>query len=205
MMPRQILVIATLFWLISSLVQSVFAEDSGRRLDNLAWLKLGVGARAQALAGAFTARADDGTASYWNPAFLESFGPFETQVCFMALPMTLDRTASYLSYIQRLGPTQGSIAASWNYFRISNIEVRDAAGNQTGTMEDLQNAFACSYGLALNPDWKAGASLKYYLHQLSPERGSGIGLDLAAAYKPKGNWVRWEFGASLKDVSPGMY
>jgi hypothetical protein len=58
--------------------------------------------------------------------------------------------------------------------------------------------------LALNPDWKVGASLKYYLHQLDNEKGQGIGVDLGTFFKPKGEWLRWELGATLKDLSPGM-
>jgi hypothetical protein len=194
------------FGLILFLLQALpaGAEDSARRLDNLAWTKIGVGARAQALGGAFTARADDGTAAQWNPAFLESFGAYDTQICLSALPMDLDRRAGFASYLQKLGDW-GGLAASWQYFRIGGIEERDAQGLHTGALEDLQNAFSLAYGLALGADWKAGAALHYYWHALAGTEGKGMGLDLAAAYKPKGPWVRWEFGATLKDLSPGMF
>jgi hypothetical protein len=181
-----------------------FASDSGRRFDNLSFLRDGAGARAQALAGAFTARADDATAPFWNPAFIESFGAYETQVAFMALPLTLERRASYAAYIQKLGNNLGSIGASWNYYRIGKIEKRDSEGALLGDMEDLQNAFGLSYGLGLNMHWKIGGSIKLYYHQLADQNARGVGFDVAAAYKPRGDWLRWEFGATLKELSPGI-
>lgn len=181
-----------------------YAEDSGCRLDSVGWMRLGIGARAQALGGAFTARADDGTAPYWNPAFIESFGPYETEFAFMGLPMTLGRRASYFSYIQKLDRNLGSIAAGWHYYRIGGIENRDEAGAHLGDLEDLSNTFALSYGRALDADWRVGATLNYYWRQLAGAEGKGVGLDVAAAYRPKGTWLRWEFGAALKQLSPGL-
>ncbi len=185
-------------------VTPVLAEDSGRRFDNLAWMKLAVGSSAQALGGAYTARAHDGTATYWNPAFIEFFGPFEGQITAMVLPLSLERRAAFVSYIQTLGAGNGSLGAGWHYYRIGSIEERAADGTRLGSMEDLQNAFSISYGLALNSDWKVGASIKYYLHQIAGEQGQGLGVDLAAGFNPKREWLRWEFGATLKDVSPGI-
>ncbi|MCH8285826.1 hypothetical protein IIB79_04770, partial [candidate division KSB1 bacterium] len=45
-------------------------DTSGQSIAKYAgeFLSIGVGARAQALGGAFAAIADDGTAFYWNPA-----------------------------------------------------------------------------------------------------------------------------------------
>jgi hypothetical protein len=186
-------------------LQPAHAEDSARRLDPVAWMRVAVGARAQAMGGAFTARADDGTAPYWNPAFIESFGPYETQVALMALPLSLERRAAYAGYIQKLGHDWGSLAASWTYYRIGAIDQRDDSGLRTGDLEDVQNAFALSYGLPLGDDLKVGATVKYYLHQLPGATGSGLGLDLAAAFHPKGPWLRWQFGAALKELSPGMF
>jgi len=191
-------------WALSA-AAAVQAEDSSRRLDSISWMRTAVGARAQALGGAFTARADDGTASYWNPAFIESFGPYETQFTLTALPLTLERQGAYLSYIQKLSRNFGSIAFGWNHARIGAIEVRDASGVKLKEEEDLQNTFAASYGLALSPAWKIGATFKYYLHQLPDAEGKGIGLDAAAAYRPGGAGLRWEFGAALKELSPGLY
>ncbi|NTV51664.1 MAG: PorV/PorQ family protein [Candidatus Firestonebacteria bacterium] len=198
------------FWgiavaLVLTLAVSAGAEDSSRRLDNLAWMKIGAGARAQALGGAFTARADDGTAAYWNPAFLSSFGAYDTEICLMALPLDFSRRAGFLSYGQTISPNWGGVAASWNYYRAGDIEERDDAGLPTGSLEDLANGFSLSYGLGVGPDWKVGTSLHYYWHSLADTEGRGVGLDLAAAYKPKGPWVRWELGAALKDLSPGMF
>jgi hypothetical protein len=122
----------------------------------------------------------------------------------MALPLDLDRRAGFFSYGQNLSPDWGGVAVSWNYYRVGGIEERDDAGIQTGSLEDLENAFSLSYGVGLGPDWKVGSSLHYYRHTLADTEGAGVGLDLAAAYKPKGPWVRWELGATLKDLSPGI-
>lgn len=184
--------------------QTAWSEDSGYRFDNLVWMKLVAGARAQALGGAFTARAHDGTAPHWNPALLEFLRPYETQVTFMALPLTLERRAAFVSYIQTLPEGYGTVSASWHYYRLGLIEERGSDGTRLGAMEDLQNAFSLSYGLTLNPEWKVGGSLHYYLHQVAGEQGQGIGLDLAAAFVPRQARRHWEFGLILKNVSPGL-
>ena len=49
--------------------------------DAYPFLKIGVGARALGMGGAFVAVADDGTAAYWNPAGLGSLG--KREVSFM--------------------------------------------------------------------------------------------------------------------------
>jgi hypothetical protein len=122
----------------------------------------------------------------------------------MALPLDLDRRAGYFSYGQTLSPTWGGLAVSWNYYRIGNIEERDDTGLQTGSLEDLENAFSLSYGVGLGPEWKVGTSLHYYWHTLAGTEGKGLGLDLGTAFKPRGPWVRWEFGATLQNLSPGI-
>ena len=48
-------------------IGTAFAESAGQAG---AYLKMGVGARALGMGSAFTAVADDSTASFWNPAGL---------------------------------------------------------------------------------------------------------------------------------------
>ncbi|MCK5242791.1 PorV/PorQ family protein [bacterium] len=180
------------------------AEDSGYRLDNLAWLKLSLTSCAHALGGAFTARPDDGAAVYWNPAFLDELRPYEVQISAMALPMTLERRAAFASYIVTLPKGYGSVGVSWQHNRIGAIEVRTAGGQLLGATEDFQNAFALAYGLTLNPEWKVGAALKYYHHQVAGEYGQGVGLDIAGYFNPKKEWSQWAFGAVLRNMSPGL-
>lgn len=190
---------------ILACAMSGLAEDSAVRLDPLGWLRQAAGARAEALGGAFTARAGDGTATFWNPARVDSLGPYETQISATALPMLLERQAAYTSYIQKLGAGLGSLGVSWQYLHVGHIEERDADGLQIGSLDDLQNAWTVSYGLALDMEWSLGASCKYYLHQIAGEEGKGAGLDLAAAFHPRGAWLRWEFGAILKELSTGFF
>ena len=66
------------------------------------FLRMGVGARALGMGGAFTAVADDATASYWNPAGLTKIENIEATFMYAA-NMSVDRQLNYFGYAQWLG------------------------------------------------------------------------------------------------------
>src|SRR5579864_5665137 len=60
------------------------SNDKGTTTAN--FLKLGVGARAEAMGEAYTAVADDATALHWNPAGITRVAPDGGSIAFMHAP-----------------------------------------------------------------------------------------------------------------------
>jgi len=103
-----------------------YASDRGTTAAN--FLKIGVGAKAAAMGGAFTALADDGTALYWNPAGLAQIK--KTEILAMYNKWFQEVKQGYLSLAFPL--LGGTIGLGANYVDMGQIEGRDEEGNPTG-------------------------------------------------------------------------
>ncbi|HPT47104.1 MAG TPA: UPF0164 family protein, partial [Candidatus Rifleibacterium sp.] len=86
--------LTTLFMAALSLstMSTAHAESAGQAG---AYLKMGVGARALGMGSAFTAVADDSTASFWNPAGLARLEKSEGS--FMHADLTMDREYNFFN------------------------------------------------------------------------------------------------------------
>ncbi|MCK9224825.1 MAG: UPF0164 family protein [Candidatus Muirbacterium halophilum] len=121
--------LGAIFGLLALCVFS-FASDGGAGQAG-AYLKMGVGARALGMGGAFVAVSDDATASYWNPAGLAKLK--KDQASFMHAKLKLDRNFDFINYVKKQGENQ-AIAFSVIRFGVDNIpETRiwrfDSSGN----------------------------------------------------------------------------
>ena len=82
------------------------------------FLRMGVGARALGMGGAFTGIADDPSAAYWNPAGLGQIHNFQLE--FMNVNLPFDRTFNYFSAILPLKRFM-TFGVSWVGFRVENL------------------------------------------------------------------------------------
>ena len=122
-----------------------FASDPGTTAAN--FLKIGVGARASAMGGAFTALADDGSALHWNPAGLSQIE--NTEVSAMYNMWFQEVKQGYLSLaFSFLGGVAGLGA---NYVDMGKIEGRDEEGNPTGDFGASDMQVLLGYGRKLSP------------------------------------------------------
>ena len=122
--------LGTIFGLIALCVFS-FASDGGAGQAG-AYLKMGVGARALGMGGAFVAVSDDATASYWNPAGLAKLQ--KDQASFMHAKLKLDRNFDFINYVKKQGENQ-AIAFSVIRFGVDNIpETRIWRFDTNGTL-----------------------------------------------------------------------
>lgn len=120
--------ILAFFMASESFVVSESNADEGWESGGEPWafLKMGVGARAMGMGGAFVALADDATAPYWNPAGLGLLREKTATAMYVRPNPSGDEPASgigtyeYLSYCH---PTDefGNFGISFNYFRIDDI------------------------------------------------------------------------------------
>ncbi len=146
-----------------------------------AFLRLGVGARAQALGGAFTAIAEDASASFWNPAGLGQLN--ELQLIASYQKMSLDRLYNFVSAAAPFG-MRGTLSLSWVGLSISGIEGRSANTAQPDfTFSNSENALYLSYAHRLFEGFYFGISAKGIYQQMYQSSAVGAGLDVAFLYR----------------------
>ncbi len=143
------------------LAQSAFSESftsSAKGTTAGTFLELGVGGRATAMGGAYTAVADDATALYWNPAGLASVE--KHAATFMHAAYLQSSFYDYGAYAQSLGDGDGAFGASFQYLSAGSLTETDANFNSVGTFTPNDLALTAGYGRAVGGG-AVGASVKY--------------------------------------------
>jgi hypothetical protein len=180
------------------------------------FLKIGVGARALGLGGAFVAIADDGSAPYWNPAGLARAA--RPEMLFMhAEQFGSIANHDFASFVQPLDSrSSGSaVAISLVRFSVDDILVtRDAYDdrNHNGRRDegepilpdrfymdsDTEYALLLSYARATGDRLSLGGNLKLIRQGLLDNTSFGMGLDLGLLYRPTASWG---LGVRLADAT----
>ncbi len=154
-------------------------EDGGTRSAFAA----GAGERALALGGAFSAIADDASASLWNPAGL-AWVP-RPQVQFSQSTLELTGLRETFAGVAFPDYRWGTAALTLRHAGIGDIEGRDARGAVTASdLSDRETEIGLAYGRALAPGWSAGVGFKVRRHELAGQAGTGLGADLGVLVKP---------------------
>ncbi len=157
------------------------------------FLRMGVGARALAMGGAFTAIADDATAAYWNPAGLVKIENIEATFMYAA-NMAVDRQLNYFAYTQWLG--MGGLGVSWLNAGMADVPKYDASGNFLGNDDIGDNAIMFSYGMEVG-SLMLGASAKILHEDVMGTTETGFGLDLGGMFNVTDNVTA---GIMIRDV-----
>jgi hypothetical protein len=159
--------------------------------------QFGVDARALGMGGAFVAVANSYSATYWNPAGLAllsktTIGGMNTNKFGQGINFNFASAATNLGFLAVGGTFIGST--------ISGIETFDAQGNPGATVDDNEMLVGGSAAMALplgGLSALAGASGKYYIHDLAGEHGSGLGFDAGLMLKVSDNL---SVGAAASDL-----
>ena len=178
-----------------------------------AFLRIGVGARAQGLGGAFTAIAEDASAGFWNPAGLGQIN--ELQFIASYHKMSLDRLYNFASAAAPMG-MRGTVSLSWVGLSIAGIEGR--SGNTTQpdfVFNNSENALYLSYAHRLFDGFYFGVNAKGIYQQMHQSSAFGAGFDVALLYRVTdairvglmvqdvNTQIRWDNGA--REVFPRAY
>ena len=132
----------TVSFLILAVSPICFAEGEVNLMPHL---RLGAGARSIGLGGAFTAIAEDATATVWNPAGLGSAA--DLSLNFSTQRLSLDRSHNFIAITKTLG-NAGAVGLAATNFGVSDYSLYDASGEYGGKADYSTNAYSLSYGIA---------------------------------------------------------
>jgi tetratricopeptide (TPR) repeat protein len=168
----------------------------------------GAGSRPDAMAGAFTAVADDLSAIHFNPAGLANIQ--KQGISLLYYPLYESASYSSIAYGQPLLDF-GTIGASFFRFAIGNIQGYDTGDVQTSVFNDEQYKTTLSYARNIGRGLSAGMNFNMFYSNISSSHSLGFGADAAVLYEPfsflRGglmiqNMIKPEF--SMDSVSEGI-
>jgi hypothetical protein len=157
--------------------QALSLATGGPGTSGADFLTVGVGARALAMGGAFTAVDTDmdANAINWNPAGLGRIEQRGVSASYNSLFQ--DENQGFLGYARPL-KSGGVMATGLNYLIVSNIERRSGdTENPDSTFSNQNYAFNVSYARALGDSVSLGGNLKYIRTQLDAVKSNAMGAD----------------------------
>lgn len=164
---------------VLALTTSCFAAVSDSAGIMLPILDVGVGARACALSGAFTAGADDASAVFWNPAGLADLKAAEIALTYDAWMM--DSFYSHVLAALPLGP--GTLGADIIYVNGGSFPDVDSSGIPLTTSTNASSMGGLlSYGMKITGGLSAGLTAKFLLQSAGTISNTGMGVDAGIIY-----------------------
>ena len=158
-----------------------------------AYSRIGVGARALGMGGAFVAVADDPTATVWNPAGLARVEKLAFTFMYTG-SYDFDRSHNYFGYAQSFG--LGSIGIGWTNAGWDEFQGYNSMGGSTGDFDISDNLVML--GLARQfGHFGFGIAGRLYDQKIDDESESGGGIDFGAFFEAH---RRLNFGVAVQDI-----
>ena len=163
--------------------QNFVTDVSNNGTVAAAFLEIGVGARAEAMGGAYTAQAGNADMIYWNAAglaFMEGLGTSFTHTEWLA-----GTTFDFFSIVAPLPFFDAVVGASFTTLAVPDQPVRTiAAPEGTGEFYNARD-FAVNFSLAarLIPTFSFGLTGKIINQRIWTEQGSQFALDAGVYYQ----------------------
>ncbi|MDQ6635076.1 MAG: PorV/PorQ family protein [Gemmatimonadota bacterium] len=168
------------------------------------FLELGVGARAQAMAGALTALVEGPTSWYWNPAGAANTEQFAVGATRADLYAGLNITHSFIGVAIPLGA--GVLGASFINLSSGNME-RTTEDNPAGgdptlgsTFDWSSSSIGISYARRLTDRLELGATVKHVSEGVSGASVSWGALDVGTQFRT--GLYGLSIGASIQNLGP---
>ncbi len=180
-MKNFFLVIAILFPLLQCIG---FSQVTKTGTTSAKFLSVGIGARANAMGGAFTSVVNDASALYWNPAGAADLNKYEAMFTYTSLFKDLDINLNFFALVI---PTE-----DWGNFGIS-VTALDY-GDMDVTTEDFPEgtgekfsaasyAFGLSYARNITEWFAAGITVKYITEGIFNSSANGVAFDVGTIFK----------------------
>ncbi len=146
-----------------------------------AFLRMGLGARALGMGGAFTGVADDGFASSYNPAGIIQLENPVLSASYRL--MDLDRKLSYISYHQSI-KGGAAIGGYWINSGVGDVETRDDRGEITGELTNYENAIDICFAKRVIKELTLGVNIRYSQYNLANLNAYTMGVDYGMMFFP---------------------
>jgi hypothetical protein len=172
---KKIFIVLTFLIIIPAFV---FGQNDGPGNTGLAFLKLGIGARAIAMGDAFSSLADDGTAVIYNPARLNAGD--KNNVTLMYNTSMLDMKTSFVGAkvkINKFGLWFGLIKTG-----VEGIEVRTAPGDVQDYFDSQNLSLGLSLCYEIYKNVTLGLTSKLIYEKIFVDEASGVGFDIGTNY-----------------------
>lgn len=186
------------------------------------FLKLGVGARAVAMGGAFTGVARDPYAIYWNPAGLAALGGernlglFHNDY-FQGLGQEFlfyTSPAEGIKFLKSRELRSGVWGLGLDYFYVPKDLERRSGLNESDPLAPISPvegkfgaydlAFSAGYGWKTGRDLSLGGALKVIRQSIDDKSGSSFALDLGVLKDFTWRGDLWTGGFSVQNIGPGV-
>lgn len=151
------------------------ANDGGYAGSPVQW---GVGARAVAMGGAYTALAEGATGFAWNPAGITQIRRNAVEAAWRT--MSFDRRAGYLAFLHPFSREEAAMAFGWVYSGVGNLYEIDLNGTPGGQISDYTNAATFTFARRFTPALALGVNLRYVQHNIANINAYTVGFDLGA-------------------------
>jgi len=173
MKNKIILIVSVLFCFI------VNANAVGAGSATGEFLNIGVGAKAAALGGAMTARAEGTDAMYWNPAGL--VGMKIPEASFSHTIWMLETSHTSAGFALPLGE-RAAVGILVNYFSSGTMDKVDNTGLSAGTFSASDLSAAVCLSAKLTDNIPAGISVKFISSAIDDVTGTAFAADLGVQY-----------------------
>jgi hypothetical protein len=166
---KKVITFGLAIMIISS--SSIFATDYGGYAG--AFMQLSVNPRAAGMGNAFTAVSDDISGVFFNPG---AVAQQQLSVGGAYRDMSLDRS---LQQIAVLFPVRGeaAIAFSAEMARMTGIMGRDAMGNETEELDNLDGVISLTFSRRFSHYITLGGDIRYYHKKLETTSAYSVGFD----------------------------
>ncbi|HTX18576.1 MAG TPA: PorV/PorQ family protein [Bacteroidota bacterium] len=145
------------------------------------FLSLGVGPRAIAMGGAFTATADDPSTIYWNPAGIAASTQYQAMFTYTNLFAGIG--LDYFGFILPSGDV-GNFAVSVTAVNYGSIGVttEDQPDGTGETFTPASYAFGLSYARNITQDFAVGATAKLVTENIYHSNATGVAFDVGTLF-----------------------
>lgn len=169
-------VIIALFFIVP--VQSKINENAGT--TGFSFLKLGVGAKAVAMGGAFVAVADDPSTVYYNPAGTMNLEGRQVMAGYHNYVLDVQS-----GFVAGVVPFLGTRKAAFfvDYLNLGDFVETDIHGVPTGNFSGGDIMIGVNFSSNFHKDWSAGVNLKFINESAAGYSAQAAAADLGVLYR----------------------